>query len=314
MTRPRLRPLLYLAGTVLFWGTSFAATRSAYESLSPMAVMWLRMTIASVAFLPVWRRLRRPSYERGDWRFLAITLAMIPCAYFTLEGYAMVFTTSAQAGVITAIAPLLVAAAAWLFLSERLSWESAVGIVVSIAAVAILTFGGRPQGTASSPMLGNLLEVGAMVAAAISAVTIKHLSKRYDPWFLTGLQAATGAVFFAPLALLTGPIVLADVTWQAWAAVAYLGVFPGLLAFGLYNSALALLPAARAAMAVNLIPAVALIAGWLWLGESLTLLQVGACVVLVGAVTFAEVAGRPRPVPTPPTIAPDDAPDVMSSR
>ncbi len=290
MTKQRLLPIFYLIGTVIFWGTSFTATKGAYAALPPMAVIWLRMVVASAVFLPFWHRLPRPDYRPGDWKLLAASMAFIPSAYFTLEGFAMVFTTSSQAGVVSATAPLIVAVGAWLFLRERLSWQQAVGIAVSIAMVAVLAFGGTTQESAPAPWLGNLLELAAMVTAAGSTITIKLLSSRYHPWFLAGLQAATGAVFFAPLALFGEPIHWAALPPETWLQLAYLGVFPGLVAFGLYNSALRLLPAASAAMAINAIPAVAVLAGWLALGESLTLLQLIACAAIIAAVAFAEWA------------------------
>ncbi|MBA3021913.1 EamA family transporter [Propionicimonas sp.] len=290
MTKQRLLPIFYLIGTVIFWGTSFTATKGAYAMLPPMAVIWLRMVVASAVFLPFWHRLPRPDYRPGDWKLLAASMAFIPSAYFTLEGFAMVFTTSSQAGVVSAIAPLIVAVGAWLFLRERLSWQQGLGIAVSIAMVAVLAFGGTTQESAPAPWLGNLLELAAMVTAAGSTITIKLLSSRYHPWFLAGLQAATGAVFFAPLALLGEPIHWAALPTETWLQLAYLGVFPGLVAFGLYNSALRLLPAASAAMAINAIPAVAVLAGWLALGESLTLLQLIACAAIIAAVAFAEWA------------------------
>jgi drug/metabolite transporter (DMT)-like permease len=292
VTQARLRPLVYLAGTVFFWGTSFVAIKIALGSFSPMMVMWLRMIIASIVFLPFWRRVPRPEARPGDWRFLALAVLFIPCLYYLFEGYAVQFTTSSQAGVISAIMPLMVAAGAWLLLGERLGWQSAVGIAVSIVGIAILSSAGVAQESAPMPALGNLLEFGAMLAAAGSTLIVKHLSTRYDGWFLTGLQAAVGLVFFAPLALAHGASGWSSATPQAWIAVLYLGTLCSLGAFGLYNSALKLMPASRAALAINLIPAIALIAGWLLLGESLTPLQVGASVLIVGAVVFAEVSGH----------------------
>lgn len=294
--------MILLAGAVLFWGTSFAATKSAYATLPPMAVMWLRMTLATLVFLPFWRRLPRPDPRPGDRCLLLLSVTFIPLLYYTLEGWAMVYTSASQAGVVSAIAPLIVAGAAWLVLKEPLSVRSAVGIFVSMAAVAVLALGGRAQESAPAPWLGNLLEVGAMVAAAGSWITIKHLSARYHPWFLTGLQVTAGAVFFLPLAVLTGPVDWGAVTPSTWLAVAYLGIFPSLVAFGLYNSALAVLPAARAALAINVIPAVALTAGWLLLGESLTLVQVAACCVIVAAVSFAQGQGRTASGPVADTV------------
>ena len=295
MAPARLRPLLYLLGAVIFWGASFAATKGAYASLPPMMVMWLRMIVASVTFLPFWHVVPRPRYQPGDWKLLGLASLFIPCLYFLLEGYAVRFTTSSQAGVVSAIMPLMVAAGAWLVLGERLRWQGVVGIGVSIAGVIVLSTTGVTQESAPAPALGNLLEVGAMIAATGSTLTIKKLSTRYDPWFLTAFQSAVGVVFFAPLALLSGPIEWSAVSRGVWLSIAYLGVLSSLGAFGLYNSALRMLPANRAALAINLIPAVALFAGWVLLGEVLSGVQIAACIVIVAAVMFAEVSGHVSP-------------------
>jgi drug/metabolite transporter (DMT)-like permease len=288
MTRARVLPIVYLVGTVLFWGTSFAATKGVYAVMPPMAVIWLRMMIAAAVFAPFWRLVPRPQYRRGDFKLLALSMAFIPSAYFTLEGFAMVFTSSSQAGVVSATAPLIVALGAWLILRDRLSWQQGVGIAVSMAMVAVLALSGASQASAPAPWLGNLLELAAMFAAAGSTIVNKRLTARYHPWFLAGLQATTGAVFFAFLALPGPAIPWAAVPAEAWLQLAYLGVFPGLVAFGLYNSALRGMPATSAAMAINAIPAVAVVAGWALLGEGLTPIQLGASAAIIVAVGFAE--------------------------
>ena len=294
-----VRPLIYLAGTVLFWGTSFAAIKTAMSSFSPMTVMWLRMMVASLVFLPFWVRVPKPQYRAGDWRFLLASVAFIPCLYYLFEGYAVRLTTSNQAGVISATMPLMVAAGAWVLLRDRLGWQGGLGIGVSMVGIAILSFAGASQQSAPNPVLGNLLELTAMVAAAGSTLVVKHICQRYDPWFLTGLQAVVGAIFFAPMALWSGTGGFASASPQAWVAVVYLGTCASLGAFGLYNSALKLMPASKAALAINLIPAIAMISGWVVLGEALTPLQIGACLLIIGAVVFAEVSGHLRPEEVP---------------
>ncbi|HSK48327.1 MAG TPA: EamA family transporter [Coriobacteriia bacterium] len=288
----RIVPLLCLAGTVFFWGTSFAATKVALDSFSPMAVIWLRMAVATLAFLPFWRLVPRPEYRAGDWRLLALAAVCIPCLYYLLEGFAVRFTTSGQAGVISAIVPLIVAAGAWMFLNERLTWQGGVAIAASLVGVAVLSSTGLVQETAPHPVLGNLLELAAMIAAAGSMLAIKHLSARYNPWLLTGMQAVVGAVFFAPLLLATPSTDWTAATAAAWVSVAYLGTFASLGAFGLYNTALKGMPATRAALSLNLIPAVAVFAGWAVRDEAMLPVQLAACALIVGAVVFGEVAGR----------------------
>lgn len=288
---PHLVPLLCLSGAVLFWGTSFAATKTALASFSPMAVIWLRMMVASLAFAPFWRRIPKPDYRVSDWRLLALTGLLMPCLYYLFEGHAVLYTTSSQAGVISAIVPLLVAVGAWVFLRERLGVRSVVAIALSLGGVTALSLSGSAQATAPNPVLGNVLEFLAMVCAAGSMLAIKHLSTRYGPWLLTGMQAALGTVFFLPGALQLGSVGLSSVPPIAWASVVYLGVAVTLGAFGLYNTALSMMASNRAALAINLVPAVAMGAGWLALGETLTPVQLVACAVTVGAVVFGE-SGR----------------------
>lgn len=290
----RIVPVLCLAGAVLFWGTSFAATKTALDGFSPMTVIWLRMAVAALVFAPAWFFLPPPAFRRGDLKWLALIALLQPCIYYLAEGYAVKLTTSSAAGVISAIVPLLVGAGAWMFLRERLTVRSGVAIAVSLAGVAVLSAGGHTQAAAPNPVLGNTLEVLAMVSAAGSMIALKHLSTRYHPWFLTGVQASVGSLFFLPGALASGPASWASATPAEWASIAYLGVFVSLGAFGLYNTAVTRMPANRAALAINLVPAVALTSGWLVRGEALSPVQLIACAVIVGAVVFAETGGPPE--------------------
>ncbi|MCJ2166308.1 MULTISPECIES: DMT family transporter [unclassified Pseudodesulfovibrio] len=269
-----------LAGAVFLWGTSFMATKAALAGFAPMGVIWLRMTLASFTVLLVRRRIPAPKYMAGDWKVLAFLCLMQPCLYFLLEGYAISLTTSSQAGMISSLVPLLVAAGAWIVLREPMSGRGLFGLLVSIGGVICLSLGGSADAAAPNPVLGNLLEVGAMICVAMYMVVMKRLSARYPTWWLTGMQCVAGAVFFLPGVCIGNPMPLADVPLTAWLAVAYLGLFVTLGAFGLYNMAMTSMPVGRAAMAINLVSPVALVAGWLMLGETLSALQLGACGVV----------------------------------
>jgi len=273
---------LCLAGSVALWGTSFMATKAALAAFPPMTLVWMRMALASLAALALRGRMGRPDYRPGDWKILGVLCLMQPCLYFLLEGYALSMTTSSQAGMVSALVPLLVSAGAWAILGEPLSVRGAAGLLASMAGVVWLSLASLPGGDAPNPALGNALEVGAMVCAAVYMVVMKRLSARYSTWWLTGMQCLAGAVFFLPGALLGGPVVPFAAAPASWLAVAYLGLFVTLGAFGLYNLAMARMPAGRAALAINLVPPVALATGWLLLGETLAPAQMAACAV-VGA-------------------------------
>jgi len=276
----RLLAPFCLAGAVLLWGTSFTATKAALSGFAPMTVIWLRMALASLVVLFIRRRIPTPRYEKGDWKVLGFLCLMQPCLYFLLEGYAVSLTTSSQAGMISALVPLLVAVGAWAVLKEPMSLMGVIGLIVSIGGVVWLSLGGAPDALAPNPALGNLLEVGAMICVAIYMVVMKRLSVRYSTWWLTGMQCVAGAIFFLPVAIMTGSQSFSAIPSSALLAVAYLGLFVTLGAFGLYNMAMTMMPAGRAAMSINLVSPVALVAGWLMLGETMSLMQLAACGVI----------------------------------
>jgi drug/metabolite transporter (DMT)-like permease len=305
--------LLCLGGAVLLWGTSFTAMKAALTGFPPMAVVWIRMALGSLIFLPFWSRVPKPEYRRGDWKWLVLMGLFEPCLYFLLEGYAIELTTSAQAGMISAIVPLLVAAGAALFLKERLPFWAVVGLALSVGGVVALSMLGAPVASAPAPALGNALEVLAMISATGYMLIAKRMSTRYGPWFLTGVQSFMGAVFFLPGALASNPITWLAAPRGAWIAALYLGCFVTLGGFGLYNTAVARMPASRAAMSINLIPLIAVATGWLVLDEALTPLQGIACVLIVGGVVLGQIAspriGLETAEPPQPVVLPEPETD-----
>jgi drug/metabolite transporter (DMT)-like permease len=102
-------------------------------------------------------------------------------------------------------------------------------------------------------------------------------------------------VLFLPGAMASDPRTWLSMPPSAWWGVAYLGAFVSLGAFGLYAMALAKLPASRAAIAINAVPIVALLAGWLVLGESLGLVQALGCVAIAAGVALGQSSGGQRP-------------------
>lgn len=293
LDRPAV-PLLCLGATVLLWGTSFAATKAVLPFFGPMGVIWLRMVIGSVVILLVWHKIPRPQYRAGDWKWLALMSLMQPVLYYPLESYALGLTSSSQAGVVSALVPLLVAVGARLFLAEELSLLTLAGLALSIGGVTLLSLGGKVAQTAPQPVLGNMLELAAMTCAAGYMLVVKHLCGRYDPWLLTGVMTLVGAVAFMPGALAAHPVAWVAAPASAWAALAYLGIAVTLGGGGLYNMAVTRMPASRAARAVNLMPVVAVLAGWLALGDALSAVQMGGIAIVATGVVLGELRGKPQ--------------------
>ncbi len=282
-----------ILAAVVLWGGSFSVMRVALKTFSPYTVMWIRMMIALIIVLPFTGKLGlSSSYRKGDWKLLIPMVLFQPCLYFLLESYALRFTTSSQAGVITASVPLIVGFGAWLLLSEPISKKHITGLLISISGVVCLTLLQGDGGGAEAPVFGNTLELFAMACGAANMLVVKQLSRRYNPWALTALQTAAGSVFFLPglpLLLQTG-----FDTWSTGLVIGmiYLGAFVTLGAFGLYNWGLSRIPASRASLFINLVPVAAVLFGWTLLGESLNPAQCLAAIGVVGGVCLSQMAHK----------------------
>ncbi len=275
-------PTLTILGAVLFWGSSFPAMKAALRVLDPWSIMWLRLTVGSLVLTPVLSRIVPVKAVLTRWRLFLPLAALQPCLYFLLESYALQYTTSAQAGIVAACLPIMVALGAHLFLGERLGRKAYAGLLFSVMGVAWLTLAGTPSGDAPNPLLGNLLELAAMACASGSMLLIKHASERFGPWTITAVQTLVGAVFFLPG---IGPLLhvpSADLASVLPVAV-YLGSCVTLGAFGLYNIGIARIPASRASVFINLVPVVAVGFAWIFLGETLNSMQLlAACCIFLG--------------------------------
>ena len=283
-----LAPRLAVLGAVLLWGASFSAMRAALADLHPWSVMWLRMIVALACILPMYRSIDLSMYRRGDWKLLIPAVILQPCLYFWFESAALGLTTSAQAGVISASVPLLVAVGAWLALREALTARTVWALLLSLAGVAVLSFSGQATESAPSPLLGNALELGAMVCAAANMILIRFLGRRYGAWTLTVMQVVTGCLFFSPGALRLLDVPAGTFDTQLVLILLFLGAGVTLGAFSLYNWAITRMPAGTASAHINLIPVVAVTCGFLFLGETMSMVQLAAAGVVLVSVLMTQ--------------------------
>ena len=276
-------PFFSLVSAMILWASSFIALKIAFQGYHPMIVIFGRMVVGSVCFLVFYRQLRHTVIKREDVKYLLFMAVCEPCIYFIFEAKALELTSASQAGLITAMLPLMVALGATVFLKEHISRQTVVGFLIAISGACWLSLAGEKSVSAPNPLLGNFLEFLAMVAATGYTLSLKHLSARYSALFLTAVQTWIGSFFFS-LFLIHPDISLPRVWYPAPAlAVLYLGSFVTLGAYLFYNYGVSKIPASQASAFINLIPVFAVILGFIILGERFVPSQyVASLVVLVG--------------------------------
>ena len=279
---------------MILWATSYIALKIAFRGYDPMFVMFARQAVAAILFLPIFAHLRsRMAVRRKDIPWIILMAVFEPCLYFVFEAESLRRTSASQAGMITSILPLTVAVAAWFILKERLTKRNIAGFGIAVTGAFLLSAFSSPDASAPSPAAGNFLEFVAMLCATGYTITLKRLSSRYDPFYLTAIQCFVGSVFFLPIVLFTRGLPTAIHPVSA-GAIVYLGAVVSMGAYGLYNYGISKVNASRGAAFVNLIPVFTLIAGRIVLGDRMNAVQWGACGLVFAGVYLSEKGNGAR--------------------
>jgi len=284
---------------MVLWAVSFIALKLAINSYDPFFVIFGRMIVASICFLFLFGKFGGNTYQKGDAKYILFMTLCEPCLYFILEAKAIQNTTVSQAGMITAILPLMVAIGARIFLNEIISKKTLSGFVIAIIGVGWLSLGSEPSQNAPNPALGNLLQFIAMGCSTGYIITMKRLSARYQPLFLTALQAFTGSLFFLPFLLLRPSSLPTHFDMTPVLCILFLGVFITFGAYGLYNYGVSRIAANQASAFVNLIPVFTIILGWMVLGETLSGGQYIACALVFLGVFLSQERVERTPILLP---------------
>lgn len=296
----------FLASIALFtavtlWGSSFVATKIGLQHFEPLSIVWLRQLVATIAilpfWLPAWFRHRHASIQRGDISLLLLLSFFQPCLYFVCESYALQLTTASQAGIVSAMMPLMVAVVAGSLLGEQVTRNMWGGFAISVCGVVWLTLASSPDESAPSPLLGNLLELAAMACGVGYTIICRKLGARFSPVIITGAQILAGLVFFLPGAFMLPSDFVSIVqtavsgnspVTQSLLSIGYLGLFVTLGAFGLYNYGVSVIPASRASAWINLVPVVSVILSYLILDERLSITQAGGAVLVLAGLYLCQ--------------------------
>ena len=285
---------------MLAWGSSFIALKIAFSEYTPMFVIFGRMVLGMIFFIPV--LIKGMTRIRKEDVLLIIVMAVFePCLYFVFEAKALTLTTASQAGMITSTLPLMVGVAAVFFLGEKLTAHMLGGFILAMAGVIWLTISGSGAEEAPNPALGNIMEVIAMICATGYTLALKKLTSRYSPFFLTGIQTLIGSLFFLPLCLFQESGFPAEWSLKGNLAVLYLGIVVTIGGYGLNNFGTSRLPASKSAAFVNLIPVISLLLSILILKEKIGITQLLASTIILAGVIISQIVPvkqKERPLKT----------------
>ena len=207
----RIDALLFLMSVI--WGTNYVIVKRAFTQIDPHAFNAIRMVVASTVFVAAMVAVRS--------RHLAGSLASVlytpsPMARRDLIGLAglgvvgqslyqywfvggLARTSVANAALMLAAAPVLIALMSAALGEERVTFTHSVGALLSLAGIYIVVGPGVRVG--GTTWVGDLMMLGAVCCWAIYTLGSRPLMLRHSPLAVTGISMAIGTTLYVPAVL-----------------------------------------------------------------------------------------------------------------
>ena len=277
----------------LIWGSTWLVIKVGYGGLGPLNVAALRFLVAGLVLVPVGSVLG-VRWPRGqtEWRLVIFVGLTLFAGDYGLIYWAEQYLDSGLTAIVFAMLPLVTIALAHVYMpGDPITPGRLAGTSLAFAGVAAL-FADRVRLDASQlgPMLGV---VGGTVCAAAGSIGSKRYGGALHPAALNAPSMLVGAAALAVVSLLVGDGFALPRASGTWLAILYLALAGSVVTFLIYFSLLKTWNVTSLSFISVFTPALALILGFVFLGERPTRWTVAGAVLILAGVTLA-LAATPR--------------------
>ncbi|MBI9048738.1 MAG: DMT family transporter [Anaerolineaceae bacterium] len=276
-----LRTIGALAGATIFWASAFSAIRFALQYYSVGHIALFRFLTASILLIGIafWKKIGLPKLSDLPYLVLLGIIAFTIYQLALVEGEKTVLAGTAS--MIIAASPIIVSILAAIFYKEHLSLLGWIGSLIGFCGVALISF----RDLISFQLQpGALFIFGAAICISIYNVFQKHFHQKYSVLQFTVYSVVSGTIFllFKSPGLIDAMV---NLPFSATASVIYLGIFPTVASFLLWNYGLRQVSASVASSFHYLTPVIAVLIAWVWLAELPTwFTMAGGVLTVIGVI------------------------------
>ncbi len=301
--------LFLLAFAALIWGTAFVAQSEGGDITGPYTFTCIRYLIGAVILLPIIKigdktdfyggAKPKTAQQKKTLRIAGICCGLCLSVATLLQQVGMYYgTTAGKAGFLTACYIILVPILG-LFIKKKCPKRVWFAVCITLIGLYLLCINGRFK-----MELGDLLELGGSFVWAMHILTIDHfMIKKVDPVRLSSRQFFVTAFISAFLMFFIDmkgdisnflPAVAVALSGKALISILFAGVMSSGIAFTLQIIGQRGVNPTVASLIMSLESVFSVLAGWIILGESLSLKEALGCVLIFGAIILAQIPIKPK--------------------
>lgn len=282
--------------TVFIWAGNSIINKMASTVIDPGAISFYRWFVALIVLtpflaIPTWKRRKQIIPYLPKLAFLSL-LGMV--LNQSLGYYAGLTTTALNLSLITSLVPLIGLFLSIPLLNQKLTLYAVLGAAISCSGLLIMLSHGNVMSLFVQDINeGDLLVLLATLAYALYVVLIKRWRMPISNWQSVYMQVCCAIVFLFPLFSLSAPVIF---TQQTVPLILYAGLLASIIAPWCWMMGIEHLGADKAAIFMNLMPALTAVLASFILHEKLTLFHYVGMIMIIGGVILAQRSRNVKPI------------------
>lgn len=288
MNKTQIRNSLLLLLTAIIWGSAFVAQSVGMEYVEPFTFTFARSIIGGIVLIPCIVLLRKAHSEgmrritKTEWLGgICCGIALFAASNF--QQFGVMHTTVGKAGFITALYVVIVPILG-LFRKKRVSFLIWICVVLAVVGLYLLCM------TEDSFALayGDLLVLICAVLFSFHILIIDYFSPKGDGVIISCIQFFVCGILSGIVMLFVENPSMGNLLDAKW-AILYAGVLSSGVAYTLQVVAQKGVNPTVASLILCLESVVAVLAGWIILGDTLTTRELGGCILMFAAIVLAQL-------------------------
>ena len=290
----RAQIIAAFASIYIVWGSTYLAIRYAIETIPPFIMGGIRFLVSG-AMLYAWARYRgAPRPTRLHWRNAVIAGGLLLLGGNGAVVWAEQFVPSGLTALLVSILPFWLVIIEWVRPPrQRPSAVILVGLVLGFIGIIVLVGPGNIGGHGDIRPLGALVLILGSLSWAIGSFWSRDANLPSSGLLTTGMEMLGGGALLLLVGVLSGELSRLDVgqvSRESAIGLAYLITFGSLLGFTSYIWLLDKVSPARLGTYAYVNPIIAVLLGWAFAGERLSIRTAVAAAIVICAVALITTA------------------------
>ena len=291
---------LLLVLTTLFWSGNFVLARAMHLEVPPISLAFWRWFIALLILLPwvlprMWAERVLIRQHIGMLLLLAI-LGVVNFNTFIYQG--LQTTTAVNATLLQSAVPVIILLLSRFALKQHISVYQYLGIFTSLLGVLMIISKGAILSLLDLQVNpGDVWILAAVFTWAFYSLALKWKPKGLSGTALLGSTVALGVLVLLPFYLWEAQVV-GSFEWHSDTIkmIAYMAIFPSVLAYFFWNRGVEQLGAARAGLFIHLMPVFGLLLSVVFLKEQVRPFHLIGITLIFGGIYLATFFARSSPI------------------